>query len=48
MDEVYLYKWNRKYPSDVKFPKDMLNDFKLEVLLILRVILMRKLLKKDM
>ena len=30
VDEVYLYKWNRKYPSDVKFPKDMLNDFKLE------------------
>ena len=28
--DVYLYKWNRKYPSDVKFPKDMLNDFKLE------------------
>ena len=30
VEEVYLYKWNRKYPSDVKFPKDMLNDFKLE------------------
>ena len=30
VDEVYLYKWNRKYPSDVKFPKDMLNEFKLE------------------
>lgn len=30
VDEVYLYKWNRKYPSDVKFPKDMLNNFKLE------------------
>lgn len=30
VDEVYLYKWNRKYPSDVKFPKDMLKDFDMD------------------
>jgi len=30
VDEIYLYKWNRKYPSDVKFPKDMLKNFDMD------------------
>lgn len=27
IDMIYLYKWNREYPSDIKFPKGMLKDF---------------------
>lgn len=27
--KVYLYRWNRKYPSDFKFNMDIIKDFKL-------------------
>ena len=27
IDMIYLYKWNREYPSDIKFPEGLLKDF---------------------
>ena len=30
VDEIILYKWNRKYPSDVTFPKKFLSEFNME------------------
>lgn len=29
INKIVLYKWNRKYPSDKKLDKTVLNDFKL-------------------
>ena len=29
-DIIYLYRWNRVYPSDTTFPEKLLNDFVLE------------------
>ena len=30
IDIIYLYRWNRVYPSDTTFPEKLLNDFVLE------------------
>lgn len=30
IDMIYLYKWNREYPSDTTFPEKLLNEFTLE------------------
>ena len=30
ISKIYVYKWNRKYPSDVTFPVAMLDNYQLE------------------
>ena len=30
IDMVYLYRWNREYPSDTTFPEELLDEFVLE------------------
>ena len=30
ISKIYVYKWNRKYPSDVTFPAAMLDNYQLE------------------
>lgn len=30
VSSITIYRWNRKYPSDVKFPKALLDGWKLE------------------
>ena len=27
IDEIYLYQWDKRYPSDLKFPQEFLNSF---------------------
>ena len=31
ISKIYVYKWNRKYPSDVTFPAAMLDNYQLEM-----------------
>lgn len=30
IDEIYIYRWNRVYPSDTTFPEKLLDDFVLQ------------------